>query len=181
MTPTVRAGLAAAVLVVACHALPAQDQSAPVIVVETSRGTFAFETYPVEAPKTVAHIVDLVKRGFFDGQRFHRAVPGFVVQWGDPQSRDLSKDALWGRGPAAASGSAVGAAEISRRRTHVKGAVALSHPGNAALGDSQMYVTLEDRVELDGKYAVFGYVISGLEVLETIQRGDLISKVYVRE
>ena len=181
MTPTVRAGLAAAVLVVACHALPAQDQSAPVIVVETSRGTFAFETYPVEAPKTVAHIVDLVKRGFFDGQRFHRAVPGFVVQWGDPQSRDLSKDALWGRGPGAASGSAVGVAEISRRRTHVKGAVALSHPGNAALGDSQMYVTLEDRVELDGKYVVFGYVISGLEVLETIQRGDLISKVYVRE
>ena len=161
--------------------LPAQDQTAPVIVVETSRGTFAFETYPDEAPKTVAHIVDLVKRGFYDGQRFHRAVPGFVVQWGDPQSRDLSKDALWGRGPGASSGSAVGAAEISRKRTHVKGAVALSHPGNAALADSQIYVTLEDRVELDGKYAVFGHVISGLEVLEAIQRGDVISRVYVRE
>jgi cyclophilin family peptidyl-prolyl cis-trans isomerase len=177
----VRAGLAAAVLVIACHALPAQDQGAPVIVVETSRGTFAFETYPVEAPKTVAHIVDLVKRGFFDGQRFHRAVPGFVVQWGDPQSRDLSKDALWGRGPGAASGSAVGAAEISRKRTHVKGAVALSHPGNAALGDSQIYVTLEDRVELDGKYAVFGRVISGLEVLETIQRGDVVTRMYLKD
>ena len=63
---------------------PAQDQSAPVIVVETSRGTFAFETYPDEAPKTVAHIVDLVKRGFYDGQRFHRAVPGFRRAVGRP-------------------------------------------------------------------------------------------------
>jgi cyclophilin family peptidyl-prolyl cis-trans isomerase len=178
---TVRAGLAAAVFVIACHGLPAQDQAAPVIVVDTSRGTFAFETYPIEAPKTVAHIVDLVKRGFFDGQRFHRVVPGFVVQWGDPQSRDLAKDALWGRGPRAASGSAVGAAEISPRRTHVKGAVALSHPGNPALADSQMYVTLEDRVELDGKYAVFGQVISGLEVLERIQRGDVVTRMYVKD
>jgi peptidyl-prolyl cis-trans isomerase B (cyclophilin B) len=180
-TTTVRAGLVVAVLVVVCHGLPAQNQAAPVIVVETSKGAFAFETYPDEAPRTVAHIVDLVKRGFYDGQRFHRALPGFVVQWGDPQSRDLSKEALWGRGPGAASGSAVGAAEITRKRTHVKGAVALSHPGNAALGDSQIYVTLEDRVDLDGKYAVFGHVISGLDLLEKIQRGDLISRVYVME
>jgi cyclophilin family peptidyl-prolyl cis-trans isomerase len=115
----VRGWLAVAVCVVACHGLPAQNQTAPVIIVETSRGTFAFETYPDEAPKTVAHIVELVKRGFYDGQRFHRTVPGFVVQWGDPQSRDLSKEALWGRGAGAASGRAVGAAEISSRRTHV--------------------------------------------------------------
>ena len=108
MTPTtVRAGLVVAAFVVTCHGLPAQNQAAPVIVVETSKGAFAFETYPDEAPKTVAHIVDLVKRGFYDGQRVHRAVPGFVVQWGDPQSRDLSKEALWGRGPGAASGTAV--------------------------------------------------------------------------
>jgi peptidyl-prolyl cis-trans isomerase B (cyclophilin B) len=181
---TLRTWLAAAVVVFACVLAasgPAQDQGAPVIVVETSRGLFAFETYPDEAPKTVAHIVDLVKRGFYDGQRFHRAVPGFVAQWGDPQSRDLSKEALWGRGPGAASGTAVGAAEISRKRTHVKGAVALSHPGNAALADSQIYVALEDRVDLDGKYAVFGHVISGLDVLERIQRGDVISRSYVME
>lgn len=180
----VRAWLAAAGLVCACAAAgsrPAQDTAAPVIVVETSRGTFSFETYPDEAPKTVAHIVDLVKHGFYDGQRFHRAVSGFVVQWGDPQSRDLAKDALWGRGPEASSGSAVGAAEISRKRTHVKGAVGLAHPGNAALADSQIYIALEDRVDLDGKYAVFGHVVSGLDVLERVQRGDVISRVSVME
>src|SRR5262245_24277812 len=64
--------------------------AAPVIVVETSKGSFAFETYPEDAPKTVKHIVDLVRAGFYDGQRFHRVVPGFVAQWGDPQTRDVT-------------------------------------------------------------------------------------------
>ncbi|PYQ71976.1 MAG: hypothetical protein DMG01_24835, partial [Acidobacteria bacterium] len=57
-----------------------------IIVVETTKGTFAFETYDSEAPKTVAHVVDLVPDGFYDGQRIHRAAPRFVVQWGDPRS-----------------------------------------------------------------------------------------------
>ena len=185
MTPTtVRAWRAGPVFVFVsalAASAPAQNQGAPVIVVETSRGAFAFETYPDEAPKTVAHIVDLVKRGFYDGQRFHRALTGFVVQWGDPQSRDLSKEALWGRGAGAASGRAVGVAEITRKRTHVKGAVAISHPGNAALADSQIYVTLEDRVDLDGRYAVFGHVISGLDVLDRIERGDVVTRMYLRD
>ena len=60
-----------------------------IIVVETTKGTFAFETYDSEAPKTVAHVVDLVPDGFYDGQRIHRVAPRFVVQWGDPRSRDL--------------------------------------------------------------------------------------------
>ena len=59
-----------------------------IIIVETTKGTFAFETYDSEAPKTVAHVVDLVRDGFYDGQRIHRAAPRFVVQWGDPRSRD---------------------------------------------------------------------------------------------
>ena len=155
--------------------------SAPVIVVETSKGSFAFETYPDEAPRTVKHVVDLVKRGFYDGQRVHRAQPGFVVQWGDPQSRDPSKEAIWGRGPGAASGTPIGAAEISRKRQHTRGAVAISHPGNPARADSQIYVTLADRKDLNGRYAVFGLVIAGAEVPERLQKGDLIRRMYVRE
>src|SRR5439155_254102 len=100
----------------------------PVIVVETTKGTFAFETYPRDAPKTVGHVVALVRRGFYDGQRVHRAIPGFLVQWGDPQSRDPAREADWGRGAAASSGQPIGTAEISRR-LHVVGAVAMAHPG----------------------------------------------------
>jgi len=161
--------------------LPAQTTGAPVIVVETSRGTFAFETYPAEAPKTVAHVVELVKRGFYDGQRFHRAIAGFVVQWGDPQSRDESKEAQWGRGAAASSGTPIGAAELPKKRTHTNGAVAMAHPGNPALADSQLFVTLAKRDDLNGKYAVFGHVVSGADVPEQIQRGDVIRRMYVKE
>lgn len=160
---------------------PPQVDRPLVIVVETSRGEFAFETYPDEAPRTVSHVVELVKAGFYDGQRFHRVIPGFVVQWGDPQSRDLSKEAVWGRGTAAASGKPIGVAEISKKRTHAKGAVAMAHPGIPGLADSQMYVTLANREDLNGKYTVFGHVTSGSGVLDTIQKGDAIRRMYVRE
>ena len=160
----------------------AQNNGAgPVIVVETSKGTFSFETYPNEAPKTVAHVVELVKRGFYDGQRFHRAVPGFVIQWGDPQSQDMTKEADWGRGAAASSGTPIGVAEISSRWKHTRGAVAMAHAGDPRFADSQMYVTLATRPDLNGKYAVFGHVISGADIPEIIQKGDVIDKMYVME
>jgi len=152
-----------------------------VIVVETSKGTFSFETYPADAPKSVAHIVDLVTRGFYDSQRVHRALPGFIVQWGDPRSRDVGQEREWGRGEAASSGAAIGTAEIVRKRTNTRGAVALAHPGNPAEADSQIYVTLADRPDLNGRYAVIGHVIDGADVPARLERGDLILRMRVRE
>jgi cyclophilin family peptidyl-prolyl cis-trans isomerase len=151
-----------------------------VIVVDTVKGTFEIETYPNEAPKTVAHVVELVKRGFYDGQRVHRALPGFVVQWGDPRSRDLTREADWGRGVEASSGTPVGVVEMPKRRLNTRGAVALAHPGNPALADSQIYVTLADRPELNGRYTVFGRVTSGEEVVPRLERGDLIRRMFVK-
>jgi cyclophilin family peptidyl-prolyl cis-trans isomerase len=156
-------------------------QIGPIIVVDTTKGTFAFETYPNEAPKSVAHIEQLVRDSFYDGQRFHRVLPGFVVQWGDPRSTDPAKEADWGRGGAASSGHPIGVSEITRKRTHTKGAVALAHPGDPAQADSQIYVTLADRPDLDGHYTVFGHIIAGADVLSRLQRGDLILQMYVRE
>src|SRR5688500_1517490 len=111
------------------------------------------ETYPNEAPKTVEHILALVKRNFYNGLRVHRVVPGFVVQFGDPLTRDMTKRDRWGTG---GSGRPIGAAEISPKRPHRLGAVAVAHAGNPREGDSQIYVTLSARPELDGDYAVFG-------------------------
>jgi peptidylprolyl isomerase len=173
----------AALLLVAiglAAAAPAQT-TGPVVVVETAKGTFAFETFPAEAPKTVAHIVALVKRGFYDGQRVHRALPGFVVQWGDPRSRDVGQEGDWGRGEAASSGSPIGIAEMSKLHRHVKGAVGVAHQGTPATADSQIYVTLADRPDLNGRYVVFGRIISGGEVPEQLQKGDLIRRMYVKE
>ena len=153
----------------------------PVIVVETSKGTFEFETYPADAPKTVAHVVELVKRGFYDGQRVHRALPGFLVQWGDPRSKDLSLEPEWGHGQNASSGNPIGAAEIQRKHLHTRGAVAMAHQGNPALADSQMYVTLANRPDLNNRYTVFGHVTQGDDVPARLERGDLIVKMSVKE
>ena len=166
--------------------LPAAAQTAPgvaspgagpVIVVETEKGTFEFETYPNEAPKTVAHIVGLVNKRFYNGQRVHRVVPGFVIQMGDPATRDMTKRADWGRGN---NGTPIGVAEFSKTRTHVKGAVALAHAGNAAQADSQFYVCLNDAHRLDGAYTVFGKVISGMDVVAKIAVEDRIVRATVR-
>jgi peptidyl-prolyl cis-trans isomerase B (cyclophilin B) len=152
----------------------------PVIVVDTVKGTFAFETYPADAPKTVEHVVRLVKKGFYNGQRVHRAVPNFVVQMGDPQTRDMTKREWWGRGDRAGSGTPVGAAEISKKRLHTAGAVAMAHAGDPAQADAQFYVTLAAKPALNGKYAVFGRVIEGLDVPAKLRVGDMIKKVSIR-
>jgi peptidyl-prolyl cis-trans isomerase B (cyclophilin B) len=158
-----------------------QRTTTPLVVVETERGTFAFQTFPSDAPRTVSHILALAQKGFYDGLRVHRAVPGFVVQFGDPQTRDAAKRDLWGRGRDASSGDAIGAAEINKRRRHAAGAVGVAHKGDPAQADSQIYITLAARPDLDGQYAVFGQIVEGEDVLPRLQVGDLITRAYVRE
>jgi cyclophilin family peptidyl-prolyl cis-trans isomerase len=167
-------------IVAAACERPSAQSTAPVIVVETTKGSFEIETYPTDAPKTVAHVVRLVQRGFYDGQRVHRALPGFVVQWGDPRSRDVAQETEWGRGAAASSGSPVGVAEMNRKRTHTRGAVAMAHEGDPARADSQIFVTLADRPDLNGRYVVFGHIVSGDDVPARLERGDLIRRMYVK-
>lgn len=151
----------------------------PVVVLETARGNIEFETYPEEAPKTVAQILDLVKKGFYLGQRFHRAEPNFLIQVGDPTSRNVTLREWWGR---KGSGKPIGASEITKKRRHVRGAVAMAYAGtDARSADSQFYILLKAHPELDAKYTVFGQVIKGMEVADKIQREDVLKKAYVKE
>jgi len=157
---------------------PKSPDAGPVIVVETERGTFEFETYPKDAPKTVEHIVTLVKRNFYNGQRIHRVEPGFVIQFGDPQTRDARLRELWGTG---GSGKAIGVAEF--KRPHKVGAVAMAHAsGDPEGADSQMYIalSLERTRSLDGMYTVFGQVISGMDIVQRIQKNDAIKRATIR-
>ena len=130
-----------------------------------------------ESPRTVEHVLNLVKKNFYNGLRFHRVEPGFVIQVGDPNTRDFTKKDLWGTG---GSGTPVGVAELSRKHLHVKGAVAMAHPGNAAKADAQFYVMLGARPSHDGKYVVFGKLIGGFDVPDKIRVGDVIKKMYVK-
>ena len=151
----------------------------PLITVETVKGSFTFETYPNEAPKSVEHILALVKRRFYDGMRVHRQIDGFIMQFGDPNSRDMSKKALWGTG---SSFNPVGVGEANPKRTHVTGAVAMAYPGrDPRQADSQLYVMLAPRHSLDGDYTVIGQVIAGMDVVRKLLVPDVIRRVTVKE
>jgi peptidyl-prolyl cis-trans isomerase B (cyclophilin B) len=151
--------------------------SGPVIVFETVKGNFEIETYPAEAPKSVAHILELVKRNFYNGQRIIRLVPGQLVQLGDPLSRDMTKRASWMTG---GSGRAIGVAETSPRHRHVLGAVSLAHPGDPKEADSQMFIMLAAQPKYDGMFTVFGHVTTGMDVVRKLAVTDIIRRARVK-
>jgi cyclophilin family peptidyl-prolyl cis-trans isomerase len=152
---------------------------APVIVLDTVKGPIEIETFPEEAPKTVQHIVALVKKNFYNGLRFHRAEENFLVQVGDPQSRDMSREAWWGRGPG--SGNPIGVAEIAKKLRHAPGTVAMAHVGDPKLADSQFYIIIQPRPGLDGKYTIFGRVTAGMDVVKKLKKADILKRASVKE
>ena len=137
---------------------------------ETSEGTIVCRLFENDAPKTVANFETLSKKGFYNGLTFHRVVPGFVVQGGDPKG-----DGSGGPGydiPA----------EISPAEKHLRGSVATARLGDAVNPErkssgSQFYVCLEPQPGLDGQYTIFGGVVEGMNVVDKIQIGDHIKKV----
>jgi cyclophilin family peptidyl-prolyl cis-trans isomerase len=151
-----------------------------VFVVETVKGTFEVETYPNEAPKTVGHVLALIQRNFYNGQRIQRFVANQLIQFGDPQTRDMTKQAWWGRGFSAGSGKSIGVAEFSKKRLHKVGSVSMAHPGDAREADSQMFISLSAQPKWNSQYTVFGQVISGMDVVRKLAVTDRIVRVTVR-
>jgi cyclophilin family peptidyl-prolyl cis-trans isomerase len=149
----------------------------PVIVFETVKGNFEIETYPNEAPMSVAHILELVKRNFYNGQRVHRIVPGQLVQFGDPLTRDMTKKQFWGTG---GSNRAIGVSESSPKHRHVLGAVSLAHPGDAKQADSQMFIMFAAQPKYDGQFTVFGQVTTGMDVVRKLAVNDIIRRARVK-
>ncbi len=137
---------------------------------ETERGAIVIELYPETAPKTVANFEKLVNQGFYNNLTFHRVVPGFVVQGGDPQ----------GNGTGGPGYDVEG--EIKPGEKHLRGTVATARTGDEVnpqrrSSGSQFYICLEPQPGLDGQYTIFGQVIHGMEVVDKIRRGDRMNKV----
>ena len=149
-----------------------------IVVLETAKGTIEFETYPEEAPKTVARVLELVKKNFYNGQRFHRAEPKFLVQIGDPVSRDMSREEWWGR---QGTGTPIGVSEVTKKRRPVLGAVGIAYPGTDKLqADSQFFILRRNAPELEGKFTIFGKVLTGMDVVMKLQKGDMLKRAYVK-
>jgi cyclophilin family peptidyl-prolyl cis-trans isomerase len=141
--------------------------SGKMMVIETKYGEVEIEFFPAEAPQTVARIQELVGQGFYNGLTFHRVVPGFVVQGGDPRG-----DGTGGSGQKLA-------AEFNAKQ-HVEGAVAMARASDPNSADSQFYISLGRHPHLDNNYTVFGQVVKGMEAVKQIRPGDAMSKVTLR-
>ncbi|HYL54958.1 MAG TPA: peptidylprolyl isomerase [Gemmatimonadales bacterium] len=147
------------------YLLPARHgHAAPRVTIETDRGRLVVELLPADAPLTVAAFLDLVDRRYFDGSRWHRVVPNFVVQDGDPRGDG------WG-GPAFVLRD-----EINPVR-YESGTVGMALSGPDT-GGSQFFITHSPQPHLDGTYTVFGRVVGGRDVLERISLGEGIRSVH---
>jgi cyclophilin family peptidyl-prolyl cis-trans isomerase len=170
-----------AVLVLTAPAVTGQQakpaaSANPVLVFDTGRGSFEIELIQADAPRSVAHILALMKRNFYRGQRFHR-VSASLAQWGDPQSRDMSRRDYWGNGN---SGSPIGVFESSKKHSHVRGAVGLAHGGNPLGADSQLYIMKTPSPNLDSQHAVIGRVTAGMAAVDKIAVEDMIKNARVK-
>lgn len=129
-------------------------------------GAIVMELYPDVAPKTVESFVALTNKGFYNGLAFHRVVPGFVVQGGDPKG-----DGTGGPGYTLK-------AEFNSRK-HLDGSVAMARAQHPDSAGSQFYICLGPQPFLDGKYTVFGQVTDGMDVVRKIKVGDVMKTVEV--
>lgn len=138
------------------------------ITIKTVHGNIVFKLYPQHAPKTSARIAELTKQGFYDGLTFHRVVPNFVIQGGDPKGNGTG-----------GSGQNL-KAEFSNLQ-HIKGTVAMARSADKDSADSQFYIALNTLPHLDGQYTVFGQVVEGIENVEKVQAGDKILSMTFNE
>jgi peptidyl-prolyl cis-trans isomerase B (cyclophilin B) len=146
--------------------------------IDTNRGTMVAELYDGEAPKTVENFEKLANSGFYDGVKFHRVIPEFVVQGGDPLSRDLpAGDPRIGTG---GPGWKIKCETAGNPHKHAIGALSMAHAGKDT-GGSQFFIVLsEDNTRhLNGVHTVFGQVVEGLDVMKTIQKNDEMRSVRV--
>jgi cyclophilin family peptidyl-prolyl cis-trans isomerase len=138
------------------------------VTIATDRGDITLELDPQLAPSTVNNFVSLARQGFYDGLTFHRVVPGFVIQGGDPDGS--------GRG-----GPGYKFADEPVRGEYTVGAVAMANSGPDTNG-SQFFICIDDcRRKLDPLYNLFGYTVDGVDVAQSIAVGDVMRSVSVVE
>lgn len=146
------------------------------VTFETSKGNFTAELYPGDAPETVANFTRLVGDGFYNGVVFHRVIPDFVVQGGDPLTKDLplTHPRVGTGGP----GYTIRCETKGNPHRHTPGVLSMAHAGRDT-GGSQFFIVLnEDNTRhLNGVHTVFGKVVEGMDVVNTLARGDRIDRI----
>lgn len=176
VTPAALAAFSLAFFAEGGIAVPTKNPSGDTAVLQTSLGNIEIELYRADAPKTVENFVKLAGKKFFDGLRFHRVAKGFVIQSGDPLSRDPKSMAKWGTGGKSIYGKEF-ADELnpkapSFQRGYVRGVVAMANHGPNT-NSSQFFILLADAPQLPKSYTIFGKVIGGMETVDKIGAVEL--------
>lgn len=139
-----------------------------VAVFETEKGRIIARFRPDKAPKHVANFKDLVSKKFYDGTRFHRCIAGFMIQGGDPNSKDLAKSDMWGTGGYMVNGSERQVDLEPSDLLHKRGVLSMARSQNPNSASSQFFLMHQDAPSLDGEYSAFGEIVSGIEVVDKI-------------
>jgi peptidyl-prolyl cis-trans isomerase B (cyclophilin B) len=139
-----------------------------VAVIKTTEGEMAIQFWPEVAPKTVENFKKLARDGFYDGTAFHRIVKGFMIQGGDPLTKDARAEARWGTG-----GPGYQIKAEFNDRPHVRGVISMARSQNPDSAGSQFFICLADARFLDKQYTAFGKLITGDDVLGRI--GDTLT------
>ncbi len=147
---------------------PSSTRTVEVAVIETDHGEMLIEMWPEVAPKTVENFKKLAGEEFYNGQAFHRIIDGFMVQGGDPLSKDESARARWGTG---GPGYTIDA-EFSKKK-HVRGVISMARSADPNSAGSQFFVCLGDATFLDEKYTAFGKLVAGDDVLEKLGKTEV--------
>ena len=158
-----------------------------VAVIDTSKGTICVELDGSGAPVHVANFCELAESGFYDGLKFHRYVPGFVIQGGCPNTREMTPEqvARGEAGPTGRPGTGGPGYRIRQefttnpRNSHVDGALAMARSADPDSAGSQFYLCLGPQHGLDSGYTVFGRTVEGLDVIGELRQGDLINSIRI--
>ena len=131
--------------------------------ITTTEGEMIIEFWPDVAPKTVENFKKLASQGFYDGTCFHRVIKNFMIQGGDPQTKDPAKESVWGTG-----GPGYTVKAEFNDRSHVRGVISMARSNDPNSAGSQFFICHGDPTFLDRQYTAFGKLIQGDDVLEKI-------------
>ena len=129
--------------------------------IETNHGNISFNLLPELAPETVRSFVKLASDGFYDGTLFHRVIPGFMIQGGDPNTKDPNMKSQWGMG-----GPGFNVKAEFSTRSHLRGIVSMARAQDPDSAGSQFFIVTKDSTFLDREYTVFGEVTEGMDVAD---------------
>jgi peptidyl-prolyl cis-trans isomerase B (cyclophilin B) len=145
-------------------------------IIRTSKGEMKVSLYTKDAPNTVANFVKLAKEGYYDGLKFHRVIPNFVIQGGCPNSREGAKGMPGTGGP----GYTIDCEVKGGNQYHDRGVLSMAHAGRNT-GGSQFFVchSRDNTAHLDGNHTCFGKVIEGVDIVDDIRQNDSIDSIEI--